>query len=139
VEEVARVPEQIARIPKAPKFLEGVVNLRGEVLPVVDQRKRFNLPEADGKIARRLIVVRTKEHKAGLIVDSVSEVLRSSQDAVQPAPELAGEPAKLVGGVINLEDQDRIILLLEPGELLTRAERGLLDAFTKSKPELSPG
>jgi purine-binding chemotaxis protein CheW len=139
VEEVARVPEQIARIPKTPKFLEGVVNLRGEVLPVVDQRKRFNLPEPDGETARRLIVVRTKEHKAGLIVDSVSEVLRSSQDAVQPAPDLAGEPAKLVHGVINLEDENRIILLLEPGELLTRAERGLLDAFAKSKPELGPG
>ena len=138
VEEVARVPEQVARIPKAPKFLEGVVNLRGEVLPVVDQRKRFHLPALEGEAARRLVVVRTEKHKAGLIVDSVSEVLRSSPDAVQPAPDLAGEPAKLVAGVINLEDEGRMILLLEPGELLTRAERGLLDAFAKSKPELPP-
>jgi purine-binding chemotaxis protein CheW len=139
VEEVARVPEQIARIPKAPKFLEGVINLRGEVLPVVDQRKRFNLPAPDQVTARRLIVVRTKQHKAALIVDSVSEVLRSTRDAVQPAPDLAGEPAKLVAGVINLEREGRIILLLGPGELLTRAERGLLDAFAKSKPEITSG
>jgi purine-binding chemotaxis protein CheW len=136
VEEVARVPEQIARIPKTPKFLEGVINLRGEVLPVVDQRKRFNLPSPDQATTRRLIVVRTERHKAGLIVDSVSEVLRSTQDAIQPAPDLAGEPAKLVAGVINLEQEKRIILLLEPGELLSRAEHGLLDAFAKSKPEL---
>jgi purine-binding chemotaxis protein CheW len=139
VEEVARVPEQIARIPKAPKFLEGVINLRGEVLPVVDQRQRFNLPAPDQAMARRLIVVRTKQHKAALIVDSVSEVLRSTRDAVQPAPDLTGEPAKLVAGVINLEREGRIILLLEPGELLTRAERGLLDAFTKSKPGTNSG
>src|SRR4029079_10550845 len=59
VNEVARVPDQITRLPKAPKFLEGVVNLRGEVLPVVDQRRRFDMPAAPQQGARRLVVVRT--------------------------------------------------------------------------------
>jgi purine-binding chemotaxis protein CheW len=131
VDEVARVPDQITRLPKAPKFLEGVVNLRGEVLPVVDQRRRFDMPKLERSEGRRLIVVRTDKHRAGLIVDSVSEVLRSTADAIEPAPDLTGDITRLVHGVINLENQHRIVLLLDPAELLTRAERGLLDAFER--------
>lgn len=129
VNEVARVPEQITRLPKTPKFLEGVVNLRGDVLPVVDQRRRFDMPAlADGG-ARRLVVVRTERHKAGLIVDSVSEVLRCFADEIEPTPNLSNEAVRLVQGVVNLEKAGRMILLLDPAELLTRAERGLLDTF----------
>lgn len=129
VDEVARVPEKITRVPKTPKFLEGVVNLRGEVLPVVDQRRRFDMPPLEAAEGRRLVVVRTERHRAGLIVDSVSEVLRTAEDAIEPAPHLAGEVTRLVHGVVNLEGAGRMILLLDPAELLTRAERGLLDAF----------
>ncbi|WP_428682445.1 chemotaxis protein CheW [Reyranella sp.] len=131
VNEVARVPAQITRVPKTPKFLEGVINLRGEVLPVVDQRRRFDLPAlADGR-SRRLLVVRTENHRAGLIVDSVSEVMRCFADEIEPAPSLTGEKVRLVEGVINLEGTGRIVLVLDPAELLTRAERGLLDALEK--------
>lgn len=129
VDEVARVPDQVTRLPKTPKFLEGVINLRGEVLPVVDQRRRFDMPPAADLAARRLIVVRTDRHRAGLIVDAVSEVLRSTAEAVEPAPHLSGEATRLVQGVINLDQAGRMVLLLDPAELLTRAERGLLDAF----------
>jgi len=123
------VPEQISRLPRTPKFLEGVVNLRGEVLPVVDQRRRFDMPALKEKGARRLIVVRTERHRAGLIVDAVLEVLRCSSDKIEPAPNLTNEAVRLVQGVINLEEAGRMVLLLDPAELLTRAERGLLDAF----------
>jgi purine-binding chemotaxis protein CheW len=130
VDEVERVPEQITRIPKTPKFLEGVINLRGEVLPVVDQRRRFDLPKFMGERERqRLIVVRTDRHRAALIVDSVSEVLLAASDAVEPAPDLANEKTRLVHGVINLEATGRMVLLLDPAELLSRSERSLLDAF----------
>ena len=129
VDEVARVPDRITRVPKTPKFLEGVINLRGEVLPVVDQRRRFGMPQlADGG-KRRLVVVRTQRHRAGLIVDSVSEVLRVERGAVEQAPDLTGEAVRLVDGVINLQAAGRMILLLDPAELLSRAERGLLDRF----------
>ncbi|MEI9922532.1 MAG: chemotaxis protein CheW [Bradyrhizobium sp.] len=131
VEEVARVPDQITRLPKTPKFLEGVVNLRGEVLPVVDQRRRFEMPAASASASRRLVVVRTEEHRAGLIVDSVSEVLRCSADKITPSPDLTGNALAIVHSVINLEESGRIILLLDTSELLTRTERGLLDSFSK--------
>jgi len=129
VNEVARVPDQITRLPKAPKFLEGVVNLRGDVLPVVDQRRRFDMAPLAEQGGRRLVVVRTERHRAGLIVDSVSEVLRCRAGDIEPAPNLTNEAVRLVQGVINLEKAGRIVLLLDPAELLTRAERGLLDAF----------
>lgn len=129
VVEVARVPDQITRLPKTPKFLEGVVNLRGDVLPVIDQRRRFDMPALENPEGRRLIVVKTERHRAGVIVDSVSDVLRSSANAVAPAPELTDETSRLVRGVVNLASSNRIVLLLDPMELLTRAEQGLLDRF----------
>jgi purine-binding chemotaxis protein CheW len=127
IEEVTRVPPQITRVPKAPKFLEGVINHRGAVLPVVDQRSRFDMPKSAGGTARRLVVVRSARHRAGLIVDSVSEVLRTERANVEAAPDLTGQSARLVNGVINLPG--RMVLTLEPEELLSRAERGLLDTF----------
>ena len=130
VVEVAQVPLQITRVPKTPKFLEGVVNLRGEVLPVVDQRRRFDLPMLEKNAARRLMVIKTERHRAGLIVDSVSDVLRTDRDNIAPPPQLTDEKtSRLVRGVINLEKANRIVLLLDPTELLTRAEQGLLDTF----------
>jgi purine-binding chemotaxis protein CheW len=129
VNEVARVPDQITRLPKAPKFLEGVINLRGEVLPVVDQRRRFDMPALEEQGGRRLVVVRTERHRAGLVVDSVSEVLRCAASDIEPAPDLTNELTRLVQGAINLEKAGRIVLLLDPAELLTRAESGLLDEF----------
>ncbi|MEO7762234.1 MAG: chemotaxis protein CheW [Casimicrobiaceae bacterium] len=137
VDEVARVPERITRLPKTPKFLEGVINLRGDVLPVVDQRRRFDMPKAEDTQSRRLVVVRTERQRAGLIVDGVSDVLRVDVDSVTAAPELTDQIARLVRGVVNLESAGRIVLLLDPAELLTRSERGVLDAFTKSAEQAS--
>jgi purine-binding chemotaxis protein CheW len=129
VDEVARLPERITRVPRTPAFLEGVVNLRGEVLPVVDQRRRFDMPPSEAGEGRRLLVVRTQRHRAGLIVDGVLGVLPVARDAIEPAPDLTGEANRLVHGVVNLEAAGRMVLLLDPAELLSRAERGLLDAF----------
>jgi purine-binding chemotaxis protein CheW len=128
IDEVARVPDRMSRVPKVPEFLEGLVNFRGEVLPVIDQRKRFGLV-ADVGSGRRLIVVRSQRHRAGVIVDSVSEVLRAPVNAIEPAPELIGEVRELVDGVINLTDRGQMVLLLAADELLTGAEHELLDAF----------
>jgi purine-binding chemotaxis protein CheW len=129
VVEVAQVPTQITRVPKTPKFLEGVVNLRGEVLPVVDQRRRFDMPTLDASAGRRLIVIQTERHRAGLIVDSVADVLRVLPEAIEPPPDLTDATSRLVRGVINLEKSARLVLVLDPTEVLTRAEQGLLDTF----------
>jgi len=135
IDEVGEVPSKIARLPKTPKFLEGVVNLRGEVLPVVDQRRRFDMPAADELERRRLVVVRTDRHRAGLIVDGVSDVLRVATDSVEAPPALTEQIARLVRGVINLDERQRIVLVLDPTELLTAAEQERLDAFQKTARE----
>jgi purine-binding chemotaxis protein CheW len=132
IDEVAQMPAKITRVPKTPKFLEGVINLHGEVLPVVDQRRRFEMPAYERPQARRLLVLRTAQYRAGVIVDSVSDVLRIAADSVEPAPDLTEQTARLVRGVINLENSGRIVLLLDPTELLTPAEQGLLSAFQKT-------
>ena len=116
-----------------------MVNLRGEVLPVVDQRRRFDMPPADQQGARRLVVVRTERHKAGLIVDSVTEVLRCAANDIEPAPTLTHEAVRLVHGTLNLEKAGRIVLMLDPAELLTRAERGLLDTFQAKEGQAKEG
>lgn len=132
VDEVGEVPAKITKVPKTPKFLEGVVNLRGDVLPVIDQRRRFEMPVLDESDRRRLVVVRSEQHRAGLIVDDVSDVLRVAAGSVEPPPELTEQIARLVRGVINLEQSQRMVLVLDPSELLTPAERGRLDAFQKA-------
>ncbi len=132
VVEVAAAPDQVTRIPKTPKFLEGVVNLRGEVLPVIDQRRRFDMPPAAAGSRRRLVVLRTGRYRAGLIVDGVREVLRLTAAAIGPGPDLADETTRLITGVANLDG--RLVLLLDPAELLTRTERRLLDGFAAVRP-----
>lgn len=129
VDEVAPAPSQITRVPKAPGFLDGVINLRGDVLPIIDQRRRFDMSPAPEGAQRRLVVVRTNKHRAGVIVDSVSEVLRTTIDQIEPAPDLTGQAGKLVNGVLNLDGAGRILLVLDPAELLTRVELGLLEGF----------
>jgi len=133
VDEVGRLPDKIAPVPKAPAFLEGMVNLRGELLPVIDQRRRFEMPRYEGAKERRLIVVRTDGRRAGLIVDAVSEVRRCAEDAIEPPPDLTSELSRLVRGVLNLTTLGRIVMLLDPLELLTQAERGSLDALAREK------
>ena len=127
--EVAQVPAQITRLPKTPKFLEGIVNLRGDVLPVVDQRRRFDMPKSDQPEGRKLVVIMTQRHRAGLIVDSVSDVLRTRAEEIEPPPDLTDATTRLVRGVVNLQEVNRMVLLLDPTEVLTQAEQGLLDSF----------
>ncbi|QJP13256.1 hypothetical protein G3545_06090 [Starkeya sp. ORNL1] len=138
IDEVTHLPGKVTRVPKTPKFLEGVINLRGEVLPVIDQRRRFDLPASKDDTRRRIVVVRTKRHRAGIIVDSVTDILSSSADAIDPAPDLTGEATRLVSGILNLHSVGRIVLILDPAELLTRAERGLLDSFAAKTRQIDP-
>ena len=87
---------------------------------------------AEAPERRRLLVVRTERHRAGLIVDGVSDVLRVPSDSVEPPPALTAQIARLVRGVINLDRSQRIVLVLDPSELLSPAEQERLDAFQKA-------
>jgi purine-binding chemotaxis protein CheW len=109
--------------------MEGVVNLRGTVLPVVDQRRRFALPEAARNDRQRIMVLTIAGTPTGFIVDQVSEVLKIPRAAIEPAPALSEEQTRLIRRVANLQARKRMILLLDPANLLEAGEVAALETL----------
>ncbi|MEV0565981.1 chemotaxis protein CheW [Dactylosporangium sp. NPDC050588] len=118
VQEIIRVPETLIHVPKTYNFVEGLVNLRGTVLPVVDLRTRLGVPRAARDERQRIIVLILGGLRTGFIVDSVAEVARVPRAALEPAPELSAEQAKVVSRVANLYQQHRMLLLVQVNQLL---------------------
>jgi purine-binding chemotaxis protein CheW len=129
--EIARVHEiirlqSVTRVPRAPAFVEGVINLRGKVIPVIDLRRRFGLPAADHTRASRVVVVEIGEQVVGIVVDSVSEVLRVKSSIVEPpSPVVAGIDSEYLHGIAKLPD--RLVILLDLDRVLGRDERRALE------------
>jgi len=137
VQEIIRLPE-ITKVPKAPSFVEGVINLRGNVLPVIDLRKRFDLEATKKTNATRIVVVNVDNKTTGIIVDSVSEVLRLPKNAIEPPPPIvAGIEAKYLRGIGKLDDGKRLIILLNLNEILTVKEKEELARMKLNKPQES--
>ncbi|WP_158045324.1 chemotaxis protein CheW [Skermanella pratensis] len=127
VEQVAGVPDQLTPVPKAPDFIEGVINHRGSVLPVIDQRRRFALSAAVPARSRRIVVATMGAARAGILVDAVTGVLKVPAGAIEPAPDLSAEQMALISRVANMGG--RMILLLDPGHLLDRHEADQLSTL----------
>lgn len=128
VQEIVRVPPQLTRVPCGPPFVEGVINLRGTVLPVVDQRRRLGLPAIERNDRQRIMVLSHEQQRTGFIVDAVAEVLRVPAQALQPAPALDAEPHPLVRRVAQLPG-GRLVQQVDPHELMRlRPERSALSA-----------
>jgi purine-binding chemotaxis protein CheW len=129
VQEIVRVPEGITPVPKAPAFVEGVINLRGSVLPVIDQRKRLGLPPIERNERQRIMVFMLGGVRTGFIVDAVTEVLKIPKSAIEAAPNLSSEQTRLLGRVANLEKQKRMIQLIDPAHLIDEADQFQLAAL----------
>jgi len=112
----------ITRMPRAPVFIEGVVNLRGQIITVIDLAKRLDLPSAGKTDATRIMVVEVGEDTVGMIVDSVSEVLRLSADDIEDTPALIDTEVheQYLRGVGKSED--RLLILLDLNEVLSTEE-----------------
>ncbi len=131
VQEIIRLME-LTRVPKAPKFIEGVINLRGKVIPVMDLRKRFSMPEAEDSSEARIIVVELDNATVGFRVDGVSEVLRLPADTVDPPPTMVyGIETEYIKGVGKLDD--RLIILLDIDKVLTEDEDSSMDTLAANK------
>jgi purine-binding chemotaxis protein CheW len=121
VREVIRVPRQLVRVPNAPGNVQGLLSLRGGVLPVVDLRGRLGLPAAE-RDGRQRIIVLTRDGeggpRTGFIVDSVLEVARVPRRSIEPAPELSLGRAAVVSTVANLVDESRLLLIAEAAQLV---------------------
>ena len=116
----------ITRVPNAPDFVEGVINLRGRVIPIIDLRKRLGLPQIAHDKNTRIIVVEIANKTIGFIVDAVSEVLRISRDITEKPPALvAGIDADYITAVAKLED--RLLILLDLDKVLTKDETAIVE------------
>jgi len=129
VREIVRVVP-ITPIPRAPDFIEGVVNLRGQILAVIDLAKRMNLPQGQHTEKTRIVVVEVVDNVVGMIVDEVSEVLRLPLENIEAAPEIVSSDVaqKYLKGVGKLED--RLLILLDLGRIFSSEE---MDDLRKTK------
>jgi len=101
----------IARVPKTPKYLTGVLNLRGEIIPIIDLRTRFNLPETEINEETRIIIIKTEGVSIGLTVDTVVEVLQLSEESIENVSGFSKELSQdYILGVGKVDD--RIVTLL---------------------------
>jgi purine-binding chemotaxis protein CheW len=130
VREIVRVPE-ITPVPNAPEYIEGVINLRGRIIPVVDLRKRFGQEATALSKKSRVVVVELNGRAVGLIVNSASEVLRLPPSEIEK-PHTVFQEGELdyITGVGKI--QGRLIILLDLNRILQRAELGRLGEFESS-------
>ena len=121
VREIIRM-QDITRVPRTPEFVEGVINLRGKVIPVVDLRKRFGLTEGERNKDNRIVVVDIGGQDIGVVVDAVTEVLRIFTSAIEPPSSvITSADSEYLLGIAKLDD--KMIILLELETVLSEEEK----------------
>ncbi len=124
VREIIRF-QPITAVPRAPAFVEGIINLRGRIVPVVDLASRFGLPDRPATKASRIVVSETSGTRVSLIVDGVTEVLDVSSDAMEATPDVAvGNDSAYLRGIAKLDDC--LVALLDVDRLFGEGERAAL-------------
>jgi len=113
------------KVPRSPMFVEGIINLRGQIIPIIDMKKRFELPLTEYTGEARIIVIQMGSHTFGVEVDSVSEVLRITSSSIEPAPHIVcSVDAKYITGVAKVGE--RLLILLDLDRLLSDEEKAEL-------------
>ena len=113
--------QEITEIPQTPDYVEGVINLRGSIIPVIDLRKRFGLAVEKTTKASRIVVVESSSQMIGMVVDAVAETLRLSADEIEPpSPVIASIDAEYLRGVGKQDN--RLVILLDMEKVLTSRE-----------------
>jgi len=131
IQEIDRLAK-ITKVPKAAEFIEGITNLRGEVIPVLDTRKRFELEVKPPDDRTRIIIVDLGGVKTGLLVDSVREVLNLARNDIAPPPEAIGSgiDQQFISGIGKVDSGKRMIVLLDVEKILSRQEQAHLCEIT---------
>jgi purine-binding chemotaxis protein CheW len=121
--------QAITSMPRAPEFVEGVTNLRGMVVPVIDLRKRFGLPVLDNTSDTRIVIVNLGKTKVGMVVDGVSEVLRVPEEAIQPTPPIVTSvDTAFIRGIAKLNE--RLVTLLDLKKVLNPLEMNAVEGIS---------
>lgn len=126
VREVVRLPETITRVPRAPDFVVGVINHRGLVAPLIDQRRRFGVTGEPPGRHQRIVVASVDDVVVGFIVDAVEQILSVPAEALRAAPDLATSDAPIFDRIATLDVDGRLVLLIAPRQLLDQAERDIV-------------
>ncbi len=125
VQEVLRYSE-IAPVPGAPTYVLGIINLRGNVVTVIDTRDRFGLPSAEVTNNTRIVIIESNDHVVGILVDAVAEVVYLKQSEIETAPNVGSdENAKFIRGVCNKNDE--LLILIDIDKMLTDDEWAEVD------------
>jgi purine-binding chemotaxis protein CheW len=124
VQEINRMVT-ITHVPRAPRFMEGVINLRGQLIPIIDLRTRFGMDRSERTKNTRIVVTEIGSKRIGMVVDSVSEVLRIPVEQIEDAPDLvAGVDTEYIRGVGKMGD--RLIIMLDLGRVISGTEKAEL-------------
>lgn len=127
VQEVLREVE-VAPVPGAPNYVLGIINLRGNVVSVIDARTRFGLPTQESNDKTRIIVIETKQQIVGILVDSVAEVVDVNQKEIDTAPNVGNaETSKYIDGVVSRGEN--LLILVDLNKLLSEEEWGEVSGF----------
>ncbi len=121
VQEVLRVSE-IAPVPGAPPYVLGIINLRGNVVTVLDTRRRFGLPPRDVDDSSRIVIIESEKEVVGILVDSVAEVVELNESGIDSAPSVGNEEhSRYIQGVATRGDE--LLILVDLNKLLTEEDR----------------
>ncbi len=127
VQEIGEYKQPI-KVPNAPAFIEGIINLRGDVIPIISLHKRFNIPKSELSDLTRLIVINVEDRKVGFVVDDASEVLTINSSNVEDAPAMiAGADRKYISGVGKVGE--RILIVLDLNKLFNEDEHSQIQTL----------
>jgi len=127
VQEIIRMVE-ITHVPRAPRFMEGVINLRGQLIPIIDLRTRFGMQRGEQTKSTRIVVTEIGSKRVGIVVDSVSEVINIPLEQVENAPDMiAGVGTEYIQGVGKVNE--RLIILLDLTMVITGEEKQQLESI----------
>jgi purine-binding chemotaxis protein CheW len=130
VQEIIRLVD-ITHVPRAPHFIEGVINLRGQLIPIIDLRTRFDMPRIAPTKSTRIVVTEIGHKRIGIVVDSVSEVLNIPVESVEEAPEIvAGVGTDYIRSVGKMGD--RLIIMLDLSMVVSGEEKKQLEGSSES-------
>lgn len=119
--------QEIRKVPETPNYIEGIVNLRGDIYPIYNLRTRFNMQDEEADEDTKIIIIKGKETDVGFIVDNVSEILNISQNNIEDAPSIIASrrEQEYINGVAK--EEGRMIVLLDIDKLVSDSDQGIIN------------
>ena len=132
VKEIIKPTMEPTPVPQSPFFVEGVIDLRGDIIPIIDLKKRFGLHPVEDQLPTRILVISMEDIIVGFLVDSVTEVIRVNKSAIQDAPgKIVGIDKEYIWGVTKRSPESHLIMLLDIERVLWIEDEGVHGEVTE--------